>query len=302
MKRIAIALTALLVAAAAEANYREFIDVPADPSLQTAARKTAEQTLKDFPKLKPEDLAISLIDVTRPTTVGRGDYHGDAPFFPASVVKLFWMVETFRQGQLTPEVERALKEMIVLSDNDAAAFLVDVISDTSSGPDLDGRALNKFMEKRRAINRSFANLGYDISAMSKVWSFGPYGRDVQVLGANRINRNRSGANGVASLMLWIVRRRAVSAAASEKMLTLLARPLDPPRTDENQVKEFIGEALPAGSKLWSKAGWTSEVRHDAAYVELPNGRKYIVVIFTRGVADDVKLIPAITKTLLSELP
>jgi hypothetical protein len=66
------------------------------------------------------------------------------------------------------------------------------------------------------------------------------------------------------------------------------------------VKEFMGEALPAGSKLWSKAGWTSEVRHDAAYVELPDGKKMVVVIFTRGAADDVTLVPAATKNLLSE--
>ena len=81
----------------------------------------------------------------------------------------------------------------------------------------------------------------------------------------------------------------------------MERPLNPARKDENQVTEFIGEGLPAGSKLWSKAGWTSEVRHDAAYVELPNGKKYVVVIFTRGIADDVTLIPAIAKRLLVDL-
>jgi len=85
------------------------------------------------------------------------------------------------------------------------------------------------------------------------------------------------------------------------MLALLARPLNPARTDENQVKEFIGEALPAGSKLWSKAGWTSEVRHDAAYIELPSGKKLILVIMTRGTADDVRLIPSIAKSILGEL-
>ena len=86
--------------------------------------------------------------------------------------------------------------------------------------------------------------------------------------------------------------------ASDAMMKLMQRPLDPMNKDENQVKEFIGESLPAGSKLWSKAGWTSEVRHDAAYVELPGGKKYVMVIFTRGTADDVTLIPAIAKRLL----
>ena len=85
------------------------------------------------------------------------------------------------------------------------------------------------------------------------------------------------------------------------MLALMERPLNPPRQDENQVKEFIGEALPAGSKLWSKAGWTNEVRHDVAYIELPTGRKLILAILTRGTADDKTLLPAITKNILEEL-
>ena len=72
--------------------------------------------------------------------------------------------------------------------------------------------------------------------------------------------------------------------------------------DDEAVKEFIGEALPTGTLLWSKAGWTSEVRHDAAYFELPGGRKLILVIFTRGIADDLTLIPAITRNVLAEAP
>ena len=192
--------------------------------------------------------------------------------------------------------------MIVVSDNDATAFLLDTISDTCSGPSLEGRALGKFIDKRRVANRYFIPMGYDISAMAKPWSFGPFGRDLQLMGGpDRPNRNRATANAFASLVLWIVRKHAVSPQASDAMLALLARPLDSPPTDEGQVKSFIGEGLPAGSKLWSKAGWTAEVRHDAAYIELPTGRKLIMVVLTRGVADDKTLLPAITKTLLGEL-
>src|SRR5438045_991759 len=85
---------------------------------------------------------------------------------------------------------RELQEMIHVSDNDATAFLLDTISDTCSGPSLQGRALNKFIEKRRVVNRWLGPFGYDISAMAKPWSFGPYGRDVQLMGGpDRPNRN-----------------------------------------------------------------------------------------------------------------
>lgn len=50
-----------------------------------------------------------------------------------------------------------------------------------------------------------------------------------------------------------------------------------------------------------ESGLDFEVRHDAAYIELPGGRKIILVIMTRGAADDVKLIPAIAKSVLTEL-
>jgi hypothetical protein len=298
MRRLAAVF--LFLAAAARADYREFRDVPPDPAIETKLRHAAAATLKAYPALKEDDLAISVVDVTNASTVSRGDYHGNAPFYPASVIKLFFMTDVYGTGrQNLGDVQRALKEMIVVSDNDATAYLVDILAETAPGTELEGRALRRFVDRRRDINRRFQRMGYEqTSAMMKPWSFGPYGRELQLLGTKRENRNRSTANEVASLLLWIVRRRAPSA---EAQMTLLHRPLETLRADENQVKEFIGEALPAGSKLWSKAGWTSEVRHDAAYVELPSGRKYVLVIFTRGIAGDVTLIPAVTRNVLAEL-
>lgn len=300
--RIRFFFVLILAAAAARADFREFRIVAKDPQIETALRHAAETSLGEFPKLTAENLAISVVDVTKGELTSRGDYHGDAPFYPASVIKLFYMAETFhQQKEKEPDVDRALQEMIHKSDNDATAFIVDTISDTCSGPSLDGRALAKFIDKRRVVNKWLQPMGYDFSAMSKPWSFGPFGRDVQLLGPNKENRNRASANAIASLLLWILRGKAVSKEASASMATLMFRPLNPPRPDENQVKEFIGEALPPAAHLWSKAGWTSEVRHDAAYVEMPEGKKLIVVIFTKGPADDVKLIPAIAKHVFEEL-
>ncbi|MEO5720642.1 MAG: serine hydrolase [Chthoniobacterales bacterium] len=285
----------------ARADFQEFQKIPFDGTLAAALQRTAEATLRDFPKLTPENLALSVIDLTNPAAPMRADYHGDTSFYPASVMKLFIMVETFRQGKHTPEIERALREMIRVSDNDATAYLLDVLTGTTAGPELAGEALAEFIERRRALNRTFEKLGYDISVMMKPWSFGPYGREMQLVGEKRENRNRACANALAALLDSIVRRRAVSAEASEAMLALIERPLDPPRPEENQVRDFLGESLPPGTKLWSKSGETSEVRHDAAYVELPGGRKLVIVILTR--AGEVKeFLPAIGKQLIADLP
>jgi beta-lactamase class A len=294
-------LCLLLAPASLLADFREFKAVPVDAELGAKITRAAEASLKGFPRLTADNLALSVIDLTKPDTPVRADYHGDTSFYPASLVKLFFMVETYRQGKLTPEIGRALREMISVSDNDAAAFLVDILTDTCSGSELEGKALADFLDRRRKLNRSFASLGYDISAMMKPWSFGPFGRDMQALGENKMNRNRASANSFASLLLWIVRRHAISPQASDAMLSLLERPLSPLRPTENQVKEYFGESLPSGAKLWSKEGDTSEVRHDAAYIELPSGRKFIIIVLTRGAADDKTLLPSIGKNLLAEI-
>jgi beta-lactamase class A len=301
--RIRIALVLLTLTLSVRADFREFKILPVDPSLAVAIKRATEDSLKENPRLTADNLAITLIDVTRDSTIQRADYHGDAPFYPASVVKIFYMAETFhQQKQNEKDVDRALKEMIGKSDNDATAFILDTISDTASGPWLDDRPFRKFAERRRVVNKWLNPLGYDISAMSKPWSFGPFGRDRELVpDKSSPNRNRATSNAVGSMLLWIVRHRAVSADASEAMMALLNRPL-PPGKDENQVAGYIGEAVPAGSKLWSKAGWTSEVRHDAAYIELPSGRKIIMVIFTRGMDEnDATIIPSIAKKLLANI-
>ena len=279
------------------ADFRQFTALPPAPALEAKLRSAAEATLQAYPKLKADDLAISVIDVTSLT---RADYHGDVPFYPASVIKIFFMADVYQtRKQHLGDVDRALREMIVVSDNDATAYLVDILANTVPGPPLQGRALRRYIERRRDINRRFERLGYtDVSAMMKPWSFGPYGVDLQVLGENRVNRNKLTANTTAALLLSIVRGRAPGA---ETMMSLLERPLAPVREEENQVKEFIGEALPTTARLWSKAGWTSEVRHDAAYIELPDGRRLVLVIFTRGTADDVTLIPAVARNVLQVL-
>ena len=68
-----------------------------------------------------------------------------------------------------------------------------------------------------------------------------------------------------------------------------------------QSREYTGAVLPAGAKLWSKAGWTSEVRHDAAYVELPSGERFILVSFTVGHSKEKEIVPAVARVVLAGL-
>ena len=72
----------------------------------------------------------------------------------------------------------------------------------------------------------------------------------------------------------------------KQMMKLLKR--DPSAKDKNPDNQnwgFSAAALPEGSKLWSKAGWTSTARHDATYIETPDGLKIVTVVFTTGHAN-----------------
>ena len=85
------------------------------------------------------------------------------------------------------------------------------------------------------------------------------------------------------------------------MLKLLERqPFKKPNSDE-QATSYTGAGLPEGAKLWSKAGWTSTARHDAALVELPNGRRFVLVTFTTGQARERGIIPFVTRSVIERL-
>ena len=71
--------------------------------------------------------------------------------------------------------------------------------------------------------------------------------------------------------------------------------------EPDQGTEFTAKALPPEAKLWSKAGWTSTARHDAAYIELPTGPKFVLVTFTTGHSKNSEIIPFIARNIIKRL-
>ena len=74
------------------------------------------------------------------------------------------------------------------------------------------------------------------------------------------------------------------------MLELMKRDPAAPTADPDDQAKFSGAGLPAGTRLWSKAGWTSQTRHDAIYVELPGGARFVLVTFTVGHASNREIL------------
>ncbi|HKQ51621.1 MAG TPA: serine hydrolase [Pyrinomonadaceae bacterium] len=299
---VCLSLVAFAPTAAAQDN--------ADPALQELVDRAAARALEKFKdkKLQASNLAITLIDLTDAKLVREAGFRGDERIYPASVVKLFYLAMAHRlleDGKLkeTEELRRALKDMIVESSNDATSYVLDVITGTTSGPELAGAELKKWEERRNSVNRYFAGLGYtNINVNQKTYCEGPYGREQLFRGPKGENRNKLTTRATARLLAEIATGRAVNQRRSAMMMELLKRDFSGKSTDpDDQAHGFTAMALEPGTKLWSKAGWTSTTRHDAAYIELPSGARFVLVVFTTDQANEREIIPTVARAVIEGL-
>jgi hypothetical protein len=305
----AAAITCLLLFACANVTPAQSIAVQPvpDPALQELVNEAARTTLAKFKdkNLQESNLAITLIDLRDPQQPRQASFRGGEPIYPASVVKMFYLAMTHRlleDGKLkeTEELRRALKDMIVDSSNDATSFVLDTITGTTSGPELKGSELKKWAEKRNAVNRYFTSLGYTgINVNQKTFCEGPYGREQLFRGPKGENRNKLTTDATARLLAEIATSRAVTPARSAAMMELMKRDYSGKSTDtDDQAHGFTSMALQPGARLWSKAGWTSTTRHDAAYIELPGGARFVLVTFTTDHSSERQIIPTVASIII----
>ena len=276
-------------------------------SVDNAVAKTLARTWN--PPLQAQQLAVTAVDLSEPQKPTFASARGTEPVYPASVIKLFyqaavhrWMED--RKIQDTAEVRRALRDMIVESYNEPTHYLIDLLTGTTSGPELPEADLKSWWDRRNAVNRWFHSMGYPsaINASKKPWCEGPYGRESQAIAAFEPRRNFLTTEATARLVLEIALGQCVNPDRSRQMLELMARDFTAPATDpEDQAHGYTGLALKPGPKLWSKCGLTSQTRHDAALVELPSGKRIILVIFTTDHATERNIIPTVAREILSSI-
>ncbi len=281
-------------------------------TLQSLVDDAAKTTLDKFAdkKLEEKQLSITLIDLRDPQHPAKASFRGNERIYPASVVKLFYLVAAHRwledkKIEDTPELRRALKEMIVDSSNEATQYIVDVLTHTTGGYELPPGEMKKWQEKRNAVNRYYSSLGYtNINVNQKTFCEDAYGREHFSRGPNGENRNKLTTDATARLLMEIVTGKAVTPERSAQMMELLKRDYSGTSKDtDDQGHGFTGIALQGveGVRLWSKAGWTSTTRHDAAYLEMPNGLKFVLVTFTTDHANERDIIPTVARVVIDGL-
>ncbi len=283
-----------------------------DKSLQDLVNRAAKTTLDRFAdkKLEEKQLSITLIDLRDSQHPVTASFRGNERVYPASVVKLFYLVAAQRwledkKIEETPELTRAIKDMIVDSSNEATQYVVDVLTHTTGGYELPPKEMEEWQDKRNAVNRYYTSLGYsNINVNQKTFCEDAYGRERVSRGPNGENRNKLTTEATARLLMEIVTGKAAPPARTAKMMELLKRDYTGKSNDaDDQGHGFTGIALEGvdGVKLWSKAGWTSTTRHDAAYLEMPDGAKFVLVTFTTDHANERDIIPTVARTVIEGL-
>jgi len=284
------------------------------PKLQTILDGAVSRLLKSYAdgSFKDTDIAATLIDLHDSNNLQTAAVRGEEKIYPASVVKMFYMNALERQLEdgkvtMTPEMQRGLKDMIVVSSNEATQYILDVLTDTSSGAELPPDEFAKWQYKRNRVNRFYAAMGYtNINVNQKTFCEDAYGIEQESRNYQGQNRNMLTTDAVARLLAEIVLGRMNTPERTKAMMDLMHRnPFSKNDDPDSQDTGFSGKALldmkMTDAQIWAKAGWTNTARHDAAYIETPDGLKFVLVIFTEHHANDRDAIPTIVKSVIAGL-
>ena len=89
--------------------------------------------------------------------------------------------------------------------------------------------------------------------------------------------NTTTARDLGVLFAAIAEGRAASAGACREMTGILER---------QRFNGGIPAGLPAGVRVAHKTGWFTGTHHDGGIVTAPGGRRYVLVVLTRGIEDE----------------
>src|SRR6266852_811971 len=186
----------------------KFPGVAQATSLQALVNEAAHTALTKFAdkKLTEKELSITLIDLRDPQHPSTASFRGNERVYPASVVKLFYLVAVHRwledkKIQETAELKRAVRDMIVDSSNEATQYIVDVLTHTTGGYELSPKEMKDWQHKRDVVNRYFSSLGFtNINTNQKTFCEDAYGREKVSRGPNGENRNKLTTDATARLL------------------------------------------------------------------------------------------------------
>lgn len=243
--------------------------------------------------------------------------------YPCSLVKVFHLVAAqmrLEDGRLAAhgELDRAMRDMILWSSNSATNYIIDLLTETTGDTLLDEQEMRVWCERREEINRLFTALGWPeltgINLNQKLMDDLRYGREKVALDRSPAGHNCLTPIAMARLMHEIFSETALLSPERRRIVRdhLRRDPQSPYRArGVYQLLGYLGDALPEGTQIWSKAGrtrWLGDERaafrrHDTLRAILPGGQEFGLTVFTQGeaIAEDDSFLPAIGALVAGEL-
>jgi beta-lactamase class A len=227
---------------------------------------TLEQQLSSMVASKSADVGIAALDLNTGETVS---IKGNTPFPMASTVKVaiaalyLAQVDNGRRslddtinGQ---PVRSLMRRMLVFSDNTAA----DILFKDVGGP----RAVHDWLSDNGVqgvrVDRTIAQL---LSAKRDLWD----------------RRDSATPVAMVDLLRRIYKGDLIKPESRNYLLGLMAQC----ETGKNRMKSM----LPYGTLVEHKTGTLTGLADDVGFITLPDGRRVVVAIFTRGGADRPRTI------------
>jgi len=213
-------------------------------------------------------------------------------FHAASTIKTAFLIEAFKQAD---EHKFSLSDSILIH-NDFKSIVDGSIYHLDSTDDIETDLYRRIGEKETIYNLLFrmiaqssnfsTNLIVDLigakNANQTMRSIGA--KDIQALRGVEDNKaNDLGMNNTVTaydLMIifeHIAKGIVVNKPACDSIIQILMH---------QQLREKIPAKLPADVKVANKTGSIEKISHDSGIIFLPDGRKYVVVLLSKGVEDE----------------
>jgi CubicO group peptidase (beta-lactamase class C family) len=264
-----------------------------------AAKPAAAFSIRDTALLRREIMAVYAGQPQASFALAFEDLQTGEQFFineresfhAASTMKTPVLIETFRQiaRHALSLDDSLLVHTDFLSIADSSRYQLDSADDSEKELyGLAGRrvALKDLLYKMITESSNLAtNLVIErVGAANVMVTMREMGAsDIRILRGVEDNKafERGMNNTTTAYDLMVLFRRiaggtAVDPASCEAMIRILLA---------QHFKEVIAGKLPEGVRVASKSGWITGSCHDSGIVFLPDGRKYVVVLLSKGVAD-----------------
>lgn len=218
--------------------------------------------------------------------------HGDATFHAASTMKVPVLMELYRQagaGTLSLDDRMPVKiEFASIVDGSPYSLKVEDDSETSLyrrlGERLTIRELARLMITESSNVATNMLIERVTAAKTRELMERLGTKDIHVLRGVEDSRayarglnNTTTARALMIILSRLAAREVVSRGASDEMLAILRA---------QKFAEGIPAGVPSGVVVAHKTGWFPGVYHDAAIVEPPRRKPFVLVVLTRGIKDE----------------